>query len=98
MKRTATKWAAIAALLVLGGLVLGPAGAAAQGTANAAAVRGNAAPQPRVHQPVHIRVRPLVQSYPGPDAVRQCAFWLATEYRPSGAVIVPRQHCWWEPG
>jgi hypothetical protein len=50
------------------------------------------------HPPTRIIVRPLVQSYPGPDAVRQCAFWLATEYRESGTVIVPRQHCWWERG
>jgi len=56
------------------------------------------AKHPPTHVPAHIHVRPLVQSYPGPDAVRQCTFWLATENRPSGTVIVPRQHCWWERG
>ena len=33
--------------------------------------------------------------YPGPNAVRHCDFRLAQELRPSGAVIVPRQRCWW---
>ncbi len=46
--------------------------------------------------PARIRVRPL--EYPGPNAVRQCQFWLAQEYRPSGTVIVPRERCWWERG
>ena len=34
----------------------------------------------------------------GRNAVRQCTSWLATEYRPSGTVIVPRMRCWWERG
>jgi hypothetical protein len=50
------------------------------------------------HARPHITVHPLAQSYPGSEAVRQCASWLATEHRPSGTVIVPRQHCWWERG
>ena len=45
--------------------------------------------------------RPHVTIYPrhrklGPNAKRQCRFWLAQEYRVSGTVIVPRQHCWWQ--
>jgi hypothetical protein len=52
----------------------------------------------RPHPRPHITVHPLAESYPGPYAVRQCTSWLATEHRPSGTVIVPRQHCWWEPG
>jgi hypothetical protein len=52
----------------------------------------------RAHPPARIRVHPLAQSYPGPDAVRQCTAWLAPEYRPSGTVIVPKMHCWWERG
>ena len=62
------------------------------------APNADTAPRPHVHQPARVRVHPLAQSNPGPDAVRQCSFWLATEYRPSGTVIVPRQHCWWERG
>ncbi len=34
--------------------------------------------------------------YPGPNAKRHCRFWLATENRPSGPVITPQQHCWWQ--
>jgi hypothetical protein len=49
------------------------------------------------HKPVRIRVHPLTQTL-GPDAVRQCVSWLATENRPSGTVIVPRMRCWWEHG
>lgn len=39
---------------------------------------------------------PYKYEYPGPGAVRQCTSWVAPEYRPSGAVIVPRMRCWWE--
>jgi hypothetical protein len=41
---------------------------------------------------------PYTYEAPGPGHVRQCASWLAAENRPSGAVIVPRMRCWWEPG
>jgi hypothetical protein len=40
---------------------------------------------------------PNTYDYPGPNAVRQCTAWLATEYRLSGTVVVPRTQCWWEP-
>jgi hypothetical protein len=36
--------------------------------------------------------------YPGPNAVRQCTSWLATEHRPSGTVVVPYMRCWWQRG
>jgi hypothetical protein len=36
--------------------------------------------------------------YPGPNAVRQCASWLATEHRLSGTVVTPQMRCWWERG
>ncbi len=39
---------------------------------------------------------PYECEWPGPGAVRQCVSWLATEYRPSGKVIVPHMRCWWE--
>ena len=75
-----------------------PAHSAAQDTESAPPSSADVSTKRPPHQPTRIRVHPLVQSYPGPDAVRQCASWLATEYRPSGTVIVPRQHCWWERG
>jgi hypothetical protein len=73
--------------MVLAFLALGQAPAMAQDTESAAPKR----------VPARIRVHPLAIN-PGPDAVRQCASWLATEYRPSGTVIVPRMRCWWERG
>lgn len=36
--------------------------------------------------------------YPGPNAVRQCRSWLATEHRPSGTVVTPQMRCWWQRG
>ena len=34
--------------------------------------------------------------YLSPNAKRHCEAWLATEYRVSGTVIVPRERCWWQ--
>jgi hypothetical protein len=41
---------------------------------------------------------PYENEYPGPNEVRQCVDWYATERRASGTVIVPRMRCWWVPG
>ena len=35
---------------------------------------------------------------PGPNAVRECTATYVQEYRPSGAVIVPRMNCFWRRG
>ena len=91
---------------IAGTVVLALGGFGPAAVAQNAALRETATPaqasngvaQKRAHPPVRIRVHPLAQSYPGPDAVRQCASWLATEYRPSGTVIVPKMRCWWERG
>jgi hypothetical protein len=85
--------AAAAGTMVVAFFALGLAQAMAQEVKAAE----NAAPK-RAHAPAHIRVHPLAQSYPGPDAVRQCTAWLAPEFRPSGTVIVPKMRCWWERG
>jgi hypothetical protein len=42
--------------------------------------------------------RPGYYSWPGPNAVRRCTDWYATEYRPSGTVITPQMRCRWVPG
>jgi hypothetical protein len=42
--------------------------------------------------------RPYTYAYPGPNAHRECVGRLVVEARPSGTVIVPRQHCWWARG
>jgi hypothetical protein len=37
--------------------------------------------------------------YPGRRLLyRDCTFRLAPQWRPSGTVIVPVQHCWWVRG
>jgi len=37
--------------------------------------------------------------YPGRRLLyRDCTFRLAPQWRPSGTVIVPMQHCWWVRG
>ena len=33
---------------------------------------------------------------PGPNAKRECQARLVEQYRPSGTVIVPVVHCWWQ--
>jgi hypothetical protein len=61
-----------------------------------------AAADPDDHrQELSAQSRPQITIHPrhrrlGPNAKRQCRFWLAQEYRVSGTVIVPRQQCWWE--
>jgi hypothetical protein len=52
-------------------------------------------PYRRFHSPYPL---PYTYEYPGPNAVRQCVDWYATERRASGTVIVPRMRCWWAPG
>jgi hypothetical protein len=42
--------------------------------------------------PTRLRVRP------GRLLYRDCTFHLARQWRPSGTVIVPVQHCWWVRG
>ena len=99
----AMKRAAVAGAVMLALAGFGPwrsamaqnAGAAPDATA---APTGDTTPRPRARPPTRVRVHPLAQSTPGPDAVRQCSFRLAPEYRPSGTVIVPQMHCWWERG
>ena len=67
---------------------------------------------PRARVPARITVRPILPyrhdatefprtdnlGYPGPNAVRQCVSWLATEHRLSGTVVTPQMRCWWQRG
>jgi hypothetical protein len=100
-------WAAANSGLALGlaffGLVIWPGPQASGrdlGSAGTTLAQAEASPdqRPRARGPARIRVNPLVQSYPGPNSVRQCVSWIEPEYRPGGTVIVPRMHCWWERG
>jgi len=43
--------------------------------------------------------RARLRVYPGGRLLyRDCSFRLAQQWRPSGTVIVPVQHCWWVRG
>ena len=45
------------------------------------------------------RPRTRLRVYPGGRLLsRECSFRLAQQWRPSGTVIVPVQHCWWVRG
>jgi hypothetical protein len=45
------------------------------------------------------RPRTRLRVYPGGRLLsRECSFHLAQQWRPSGTVIVPVQHCWWVRG
>jgi hypothetical protein len=45
------------------------------------------------------RPRTRLRVYPGGRLLyRDCSFHLAQQWRPSGTVIVPVQHCWWVRG
>jgi hypothetical protein len=70
--------------------------------------------QRRVRPPTRLRVYPNAypngypndefgpgvypRYFPGRNAVRECNTIYVQEYRPSGAVIVPRVSCFWRPG
>ena len=49
-------------------------------------------PYRRYHSPYPV---PYEAEYPGPYGVRDCKVRYVKEFRPSGAVIVPRMQCWW---
>jgi hypothetical protein len=45
---------------------------------------------PAAHPRIEINPRPLVR--------RRCGSWYEVQYRPSGTVLFPGRHCWWERG
>ncbi|HEY2757556.1 MAG TPA: hypothetical protein VGJ01_17650 [Pseudolabrys sp.] len=83
--------------IILAVLMLGVAGslapASAQNSSGAQEAQQTAElaapPRPR------ITVRPR-RTEPGPNSLRYCESWLATENRPSGTVITPQMRCWWQ--
>jgi hypothetical protein len=44
------------------------------------------------------RARLRIDVRPAPLLYRDCVAWLATERRPSGIVIIPRERCRWVRG
>jgi len=104
MKRIGTA----ALLAAIAGLLLLESGARAQtaspGVQTAQAVPTDVSAQRRLRRvPIYPRgdywepdVYPRYN--PGPNAVRVCNATYVQEYRPSGTVITPRMHCYWQPG
>jgi hypothetical protein len=111
--RTAAIWVALAGVMSLpatgANAQTSPAG---QRMAQAAQpVSAEVSAQRRVRSPARLRVYPndeypndklgpgvYPRYFPGRDAVRECNAIYVQEYRPSGAVIVPRVSCFWRPG
>ncbi len=51
-------------------------------------------PPPRPPSP-----RPRIEVSPAPRLLyRRCVDWYELQYRPSGTVLYPAQHCWWVRG
>ena len=42
--------------------------------------------------------RPRIEVNPRPLLYRRCVDWYVLQYRPSGTVLFPEQHCWWVRG
>ncbi len=42
--------------------------------------------------------RPRIEINPRPLLHRRCVDWYVLQYRPSGTVLFPEQHCWWVRG
>ena len=47
---------------------------------------------PLAHPRIEVTPRAL------PPVHRRCASWYVIQYRPSGTVLFPEKHCWWERG
>jgi hypothetical protein len=41
---------------------------------------------------------PRIEVNPHAPVHRRCASWYVIQYRPSGTVLFPEKHCWWERG
>jgi hypothetical protein len=44
------------------------------------------------------RAHPRIEVNPRPLLYRRCVDWYELQYRPSGTVLFPAQHCWWVRG
>jgi hypothetical protein len=50
---------------------------------------GTGGPSSSPPEPPHIQVNPR-------PVYRRCASWYVIQYRPSGQVLFPERHCWWQ--
>ena len=102
--------ATIVTAALLGLVAVAPG--AAQSTGEGAVARDASAPGKPSRARTRVLIRPAYPyrpyhslyplpygiDYPGPNARRVCSGGLVTEYRPSGAVVVPRLRCRWARG
>jgi hypothetical protein len=108
--RTAAIWVALAGVMSLPATGAN-AQPAPTGPRMAQAVSAEVSAQRRVRSPTRLRIYPndeypndksgpgvYPRYFPGRNAVRECNAIYVQEYRPSGAVIVPRVSCFWRPG
>jgi hypothetical protein len=68
------------------------AGIAALSFAGAATAQVPPPNGPRLYAPP-----PRIEIYPRP-VYRRCAVRYVVQYRPSGPVLFPEKHCWWQRG
>jgi len=80
-------------LAVIAGLFMLPV----FGVASDACAQGRT---PTGRAPHHTRPepRPRIEVKPGRLLYRRCISWYELQYRPSGTVLFPAQHCWWVRG
>jgi hypothetical protein len=72
-------------------------GVAALGLGMALPARAQTASPAEAASPAGVvpTARPLIGVNPRP-AYRRCAAWYVIQYRPSGTVLFPEKHCWWQ--
>jgi hypothetical protein len=110
--RTTAIWVALAGVLSLPatGATAQTAPAGPRMAQAAQPVSAEVSAQRRVRSTARLRVYPYdypndksgpegvyPRYFPGRNAVRECNAIYVQEYRPSGAVIVPRVSCFWRP-
>jgi hypothetical protein len=83
--------------LIIAALMLSTAGPLAPASAQSSSgtERAQQTAELAVQSRPRITVRPR-RTEPGPNSLRYCESWLATENRPSGTVITPQMRCWWQ--
>jgi hypothetical protein len=93
---------AAAGLLVSGPVLAAPVSESSAGTAAMAQADPPRRAPPRIivmpRRSYAVPDRGNSIAYPGRGYVRSCTAWLEPDARPSGTVIVPRQHCGWVRG
>jgi hypothetical protein len=53
---------------------------------------------PAAAQDVTPRGHPRIEVNPRAPVYRRCTAWYVVQHRPSGTVLFPEKHCWWQRG